>query len=160
MSLGRYLEESEEAETEEEFWADLERRSGDALLAQIILDKVAEERGVSLDQNDLTQHIIRKAQQEGTTPQQIADHLQEHPHHIDEYMQEIRRGQGARPDRGVRDRRAIPPATRSSWRTCRQTAPLPFRGRPWTAPRRSTTALGGRGSKRARTSEDVEQSDG
>ena len=28
----------------------------------------------------------------GSTPQQIADHLQEHPHHIDEYMQEIRRG--------------------------------------------------------------------
>ena len=25
-------------------------------------------------------------------PQQIADHLQEHPHHIDEYMLEIRRG--------------------------------------------------------------------
>ncbi len=92
LSLAAYLEESKEAETEEEFWADLEKRSADALLAQIILDKVAEERGVSLDQNDLTQHIIRKAQQEGSTPQQIADHLQEHPHHIDEYMQEIRRG--------------------------------------------------------------------
>jgi trigger factor len=25
-------------------------------------------------------------------PQQIADHLQEHPHHIEEYMLEIRRG--------------------------------------------------------------------
>lgn len=92
MSLSRYLEESEEAESEEAFWDDLERRSGDALLAQIILDKVAEEREISLDQNDLTQHIIRKAQQENTSPQQIADHLQEHPHHIDEYMQEIRRG--------------------------------------------------------------------
>ena len=92
LSLADYLEESKEAETEEEFWADLERRSADALLAQIVLDKVAEERGLTLDQNDLTQHIIRKAQQEGSTPQQIADHLQEHPHHIDEYMQEIRRG--------------------------------------------------------------------
>jgi trigger factor len=92
LSLTDYLEESKEAETEEEFWADLERRSADALLAQIVLDKVAEERGLTLDQNDLTQHIIRKAQQEGSTPQQIADHLQEHPHHIDEYMQEIRRG--------------------------------------------------------------------
>ena len=45
-----------------------------------------------VDQNDLTQHIIRRAQQENTAPQQIADHLQEHPHHIDEYMTEIRRG--------------------------------------------------------------------
>ena len=25
-------------------------------------------------------------------PQQVADHLQEHPHHIEEYMLEIRRG--------------------------------------------------------------------
>ncbi|GAA3614042.1 trigger factor [Microlunatus ginsengisoli] len=92
LTLAQYLEDTEEAESEEEFWEDLEKRSADALLAQIILDKVAEERGLSVDQNDLTQHIIRKAQQEGSTPQQVADHLQEHPHHIDEYMQEIRRG--------------------------------------------------------------------
>jgi trigger factor len=92
LSLADYLAESNEAESEEAFWEDLEKRSADALLAQIILDKVAEERGLSPDQNDLTQHIIRKAQQEGSTPQQIAEHLQEHPHHIDEYMQEIRRG--------------------------------------------------------------------
>src|SRR3954469_4305080 len=58
----------------------------------MILDKVAEEHQLSVDQNDLTQHIIRKAQAENTAPQQIADHLQEHPHHIDEYMTEIRRG--------------------------------------------------------------------
>ncbi len=92
LSLADYLAESQEAESEEDFWADLEKRSADALLAQIILDKVAEDRGLSIDQTDLTQHIIRKAQQEGSTPQQVADHLQEHPHHIDEYMQEIRRG--------------------------------------------------------------------
>jgi trigger factor len=92
LSLASYLEETQEAESEEAFWQDLEQRSGDALLAQIVLDKVAEERGLTVDQNDLTQHILRKAQQEGTAPQQIAEHLQEHPHHIDEYMQEIRRG--------------------------------------------------------------------
>ena len=32
----------------------------------MVLDKVAEEREVGIDQNDLTQHIIRKAQAEGT----------------------------------------------------------------------------------------------
>ena len=47
---------------------------------------------IGVDQNDLTQHILRKAQAEGTAPQQIAEHLQEHPHHIEEYMVEIRRG--------------------------------------------------------------------
>jgi len=92
LTLAAYLSESEEAQDEEAFWADVERRSTDALKAQIILDKVAEEREIAVDQNDLTSHIIRKAQQENTTPQEIADHLQEHPHHIDEYMLEIRRG--------------------------------------------------------------------
>ena len=92
MTLPEYLAETGEAETEEQFWDDVERRSTDALKAQMILDKVAEERGVTVDQNDLTQHIMRKAQQDRTSPQEIADHLREHPHHIDEYMLEIRRG--------------------------------------------------------------------
>ena len=92
LSLEQYLTEAEEGQTEEEFWADVETRSTQALKAQMILDKVADERQIGVDQNDLTQHIIRKAQAENTAPQQIADHLQEHPHHIDEYMTEIRRG--------------------------------------------------------------------
>jgi trigger factor len=56
------------------------------------LDKIADEREIGVDQNDLTQHILRKAQADGVPPQQVADHLQEHPHHIEEYMLEIRRG--------------------------------------------------------------------
>ena len=92
LTLADYLQDSEEAQDEESFWADVEKRSTDALKAQIILDKVAEERQIAVDQNDLTSHIIRKAQQDNTTPQEIAEHLQEHPHHIDEYMLEIRRG--------------------------------------------------------------------
>jgi trigger factor len=92
LTLEQYLSESEEEQDEEAFWADVEKRSTDALKAQIVLDKVAEEREIAVDQNDLTQHIIRKAQQENTTPNEIAEHLQEHPHHIDEYMLEIRRG--------------------------------------------------------------------
>ena len=58
----------------------------------MVLDKIAEGSEIGIDQNDLTQHILRKAQAEGTAPQQIAEHLQEHPHHIEEYMVEIRRG--------------------------------------------------------------------
>jgi trigger factor len=92
LTLEQYLSESEEGQDEDVFWADVEKRSTDALKAQIVLDKVAEERQIAVDQNDLTQHIIRKAQQENTTPNEIAEHLQEHPHHIDEYMLEIRRG--------------------------------------------------------------------
>jgi trigger factor len=92
LTLESYLTDIAEDQTEEEFWADLEQRSEHALKAQIILDKIAEEREIGVDQNDLTQHILRKAQADGVPPQQVADHLQEHPHHIEEYMLEIRRG--------------------------------------------------------------------
>ena len=92
IDLDEYLAETGEAEDAESFWAGVEKRSADALKAQLVLDKTAEQTEVSVDQNDLTQHIFQRAQQEGTAPQQIIAHMQEHPHHIDEYMLEIRRG--------------------------------------------------------------------
>jgi trigger factor len=92
LTVEQYLADVEENQTEDEFWADLEDRGAKALKAQIVLDKVADERSIGVDQNDLTHHILQKAQAEGVAPQQIADHLKEHPHHIEEYMLEIRRG--------------------------------------------------------------------
>ena len=92
LTVEQYLADIAEDQTEDEFWTDLENRGEQALKAQIVLDKVADESAIDVDQNDLTQHILRKAQTEGVPPQQIADHLQEHPHHIEEYMLEIRRG--------------------------------------------------------------------
>ena len=92
LTLEQYLADIAEDQTEEEFWADLEERGAQALKAQIVLDKVAEVHSLDVDQNDFTQHLLRKAQSEGISPQQVADHLKEHPHHIEEYMHEIRRG--------------------------------------------------------------------
>ena len=92
LTVEQYLADVGQEQTEDEFWADLEERSVQALKAQIILDKIAEEHSVDVDQNDFTQHILRKAQADGVAPQQVADHLKEHPHHIEEYMLEIRRG--------------------------------------------------------------------
>ena len=92
LTVEQYLADIAEDQSEDEFWTDLENRGEQALKAQIVLDKVADEIAIDVDQNDLTQHILRKAQTEGVPPQQIADHLQEHPHHIEEYMLEIRRG--------------------------------------------------------------------
>jgi trigger factor len=92
VDLDDYLAETGEAEDADSFWAGVEKRSADAIKAQLVLDKTAEQSGVTVDQNDLTQHIFRRAQEEGTAPQQILAHIQEHPHHIDEYMLEIRRG--------------------------------------------------------------------
>jgi trigger factor len=92
LTVEQYLADADEGQTEEEFWADVEKRAVQALTAQMILDKVGDEHSIGVDQNDLTQHIIRKAQADNVPPQQVADHLQEHPHHIEEYMLEIRRG--------------------------------------------------------------------
>ena len=92
MTLDEYLENTGEEQTEDEFWADLEQRTTSALKAQMVLDKVVEERSIGVDQTDMTQHILRKAQSDGVPPQQITEHLQEHPHHIEEYATEIRRG--------------------------------------------------------------------
>ena len=92
LTLSAYLAESDEEQTEDEFWAGIDERAEQALTAQIVLDKIADERQIGIGQDDLTQHILRKAQTDGVPPQQIADHLKEHPHHIEEYVLEIRRG--------------------------------------------------------------------
>jgi trigger factor len=91
LTIEDYLRESGDDQTAEEFWADVEQRSTQAMKAQMVLDKVAEDQGIGVDQNDLTQHILRKAQADGVSPQQVADHLKEHPHHVEEYVLEIRR---------------------------------------------------------------------
>ncbi|RCK67913.1 trigger factor [Desertihabitans brevis] len=94
MDLEQYLKESEdaeEAETPEEFWAEVEKRSADALKAQLLLDQVADEREVGVEQDDLTQYIFRRAQQSGSSPEQEMQHMMEH-NHLPEWMTEIRRG--------------------------------------------------------------------
>ncbi|WP_114559855.1 trigger factor [Desertihabitans aurantiacus] len=94
MDLEQYLKESEdaeEAETPEEFWAEVEKRSADALKAQLVLDQVADEREVGVEQDDLTQYIFRRAQQSGSSPEQEMQHMMEH-NHLPEWMTEIRRG--------------------------------------------------------------------
>ncbi len=104
LTLEQYLVDTGEDQTEDEFWADIEERAAQALKAQIMLDKVAEERAISVDQNDLTQHIVRKAQADGVPPQQVADHLQGAPaSHRGVHARDPPR-QGARPDRRVRRR--------------------------------------------------------
>ena len=90
LTLEKYLED--EGQTQEEFEADLERRVRDSIAAQMLLDEIAAKNEYGVDQNELTQHVIRRAQQQGQDPQQAFAHLQEHPHHISEYAAEIVRG--------------------------------------------------------------------
>lgn len=90
VTLEQYLAESEEADNEEDFWADVEKRSADALTSQLVLDKYADENEVGVDQNELLQHVMQIAQQTGTDPQKELQHMVEH-NHMPEYMAEIRR---------------------------------------------------------------------
>jgi trigger factor len=89
ITLEKYLED--EGQTQEEYEADLERRVRDAVAAQFVLDAVANDLELGVDQSELTQHMIRRAQQSGQDPQEFANHMFEH-NHIPDLVAEIRRG--------------------------------------------------------------------
>ena len=89
LTMEKYLED--EGQTQEEFEAELERRVRDAVAAQFILDKVARKEEFGIDQADLSEHLVRRAQQAGQDPQEFANHMFEH-NHIPDLVQEILRG--------------------------------------------------------------------
>ena len=92
MTVEEYLEESEEeADNADDFWAEIEKRSLDALKAQVVLDKMADDDEIGVEQNELTELLFRKAQQNGTSPEEEAQHMMQH-NHLPDWMQEIRRG--------------------------------------------------------------------
>ncbi len=92
LTLERYLEtaEDEEADTPEAFWAVVDSRAEQSLRAQILLDAIADEREVGVEQHELTDMIVRRAQSSGSTPEQELQHMMEH-NHMSSWMQEIRR---------------------------------------------------------------------
>jgi trigger factor len=89
MTMEQYL--TDEKQTLEEFEAELERRVRDAVTAQFLLDEVAKQQEFGVDQNELSQHLMRRAQQSGQDPQEFANHMFEH-NHIPDLVQEILRG--------------------------------------------------------------------
>ncbi|HEU5455736.1 MAG TPA: trigger factor [Nocardioides sp.] len=89
ITMEKYLED--EKQTQEEFEAQLERRVRDAVTAQFLLDAIAKEKEFGVDQSELTEHLVRRAQQTGQDPQEFANHMFEH-NHIPDMVQEILRG--------------------------------------------------------------------
>ena len=89
ITMDKYLED--EGQTVDEFEADLERRVRDAVAAQFLLDEIAEKEQLGIDQSELSEHLVRRAQQAGQDPQEFANHMFEH-NHVPELVQEIRRG--------------------------------------------------------------------
>lgn len=89
LTMEKYLED--EGQTIEEFEADLERRVRDALAAQLVLDQIAKKEQFGVEQNELMDLMMRRAQASGEEPQAFVNHMVEH-NHIPELVQEIVRG--------------------------------------------------------------------
>ena len=89
MSMEAYLED--EGQTAEEFEADLERRVRESIIAQFVLDQVVADGEFGIDDTELSQHIMRRAQQSGQDPNSYVQHIMEH-NHVPEMMSEVLRG--------------------------------------------------------------------
>jgi trigger factor len=89
MTMEQYLEQEEQ--TLEEFETDLTQRVRDAVAAQFILDEVAKKEQIGVEQQELSEHLFRRAQQSGQDPNEFAKHMVEH-NHIPEMVSEVVRG--------------------------------------------------------------------
>ncbi|HEX2176002.1 MAG TPA: trigger factor [Nocardioidaceae bacterium] len=73
MTEQQYLEA--EGQTEDEFATEVEKRARDALAAQFVLDEIAQKEELGVEEAELTQHIVRRAQQAGMQPEQFAQQV-------------------------------------------------------------------------------------
>ncbi|MEO5651680.1 MAG: trigger factor [Marmoricola sp.] len=89
MTMETYLDN--EKQTIDEFEADLEKRVRDAMASQFLLDEIAQAEEIGVEQDELTQHLMRRAQQSGQNPDEFVKHMVEH-NHIPEMVAEVVRG--------------------------------------------------------------------
>ncbi len=64
-----------EGQSEEEFDADIDKRTREAMTAQFVLDKVVVKEQLSVNEEELTQHIVRSAARFGVGPDQFAQQV-------------------------------------------------------------------------------------
>ena len=64
-----------EGQTAEEFDADIEKRTREAMTAQFVLDKVVEKEQLSVNEQELTEHIVRSASRYGMGPDEFAQQI-------------------------------------------------------------------------------------
>ena len=89
MTMSQYLES--EGQDEEDLAEDLDQRVRESLAAQFVLDEVARTRQISVDESDLTQHIVRRAQQARVAPEEYAKQAMEH-NQVPALVSEVARG--------------------------------------------------------------------
>ncbi|MGH3713344.1 MAG: trigger factor [Micromonosporaceae bacterium] len=73
-SLEEYLAEDEK--TEDDLTSELTGTASDAVRTQILLDAIADAEQVGVDDTELTQEVLTRAQQAGVAPQEYAEQLQ------------------------------------------------------------------------------------
>ncbi len=84
-----YLET--EGKTEEEFAAEVRETSEKAVKSQLVLDALAEKEELTVEQDELTEHLVRRAQQSGVAPQEFANQIVQSGQ-IGVVFAEVRRG--------------------------------------------------------------------
>ena len=89
MTMEQYLDNEEQ--TVDEFEAELEKRVRDSVAAQFLLDAIAKKEELGVEQNELSEHLMRRAQQSGQNPDEFMRHMLEH-NHIPEMVGEVLRG--------------------------------------------------------------------
>ncbi|GAB3249954.1 trigger factor [Alteromonas gracilis] len=89
LDIQGYLES--EGQTLEEFESDLSSQVRDGVAAQFLLDAVARKEEVNVEQEELSEHLWRRAQQSGQDPNEFVKHMVEH-NHIPELVTEVARG--------------------------------------------------------------------
>ena len=89
LTLDQYLDN--EKKTVDEFEGDLDKNVRDSIAAQFILDEIARKEEINVEQEELSQHLFRRAQQSGQNPDEFVKHMVEH-NHIPELVSEVVRG--------------------------------------------------------------------
>ncbi len=89
MGIDDYL--TSEGQSAEEYEADLDKRSRDALRSQFILDEIATAESIEVSQEELTEHLIRRAQQSQMTPQDFAEQAMQN-NYVPVLVREVVRG--------------------------------------------------------------------
>ncbi len=89
LSMQQYLDN--EKQTVDEFDAELEKRVRDAMASQFLLDEIARAQEIGVEQDELSAHLMRRAQQSGQNPDEFMRHMLEH-NHVPEMVSEVVRG--------------------------------------------------------------------
>ncbi len=89
MSMTEFLES--EGQTPDEFDEQLDTRVREAMVAQFVLDQIAQVEQMGVDESDLTQQLMRRAQQAGVSPEQYVKLAMDN-NHLPEIIGEVRRG--------------------------------------------------------------------